>query len=138
MVVINPDAIKTLRVKNHWAQWQVARAVQCSKSRIADLEQGLKLGIHVDLAWRLAALFKCQIEDLLMEDGAPKIDFKTSTHPGKRASLRPAHRRRPMPKKNRYVPGKGVFNVDTLFREKALALMLGDNPFEDKPDELCL
>jgi putative transcriptional regulator len=59
------NRLEELRIKNGWTQQELADRVEVSRQTIISLENG-RYNPSILLAFRLARLFKLQIEDLFI------------------------------------------------------------------------
>ena len=57
------NCLKTLRGERQWTQQQLADALGVSRQTVNAIEKG-KFDPSLPVAFRLAALFACQIEDI--------------------------------------------------------------------------
>jgi len=61
------NRLKVLRAERDWSQAQLADLLDVSRQTVNALETG-KYDPSLPLAFRIAALFKCKIEDIFLPD----------------------------------------------------------------------
>ena len=61
------NRLKVLRAERDWSQAQLAELLDVSRQTVNALETG-KYDPSLPLAFKLAALFKCKIEDIFLPD----------------------------------------------------------------------
>lgn len=59
------NRLKVLRTKNDWTQQEVADQLRISRQTISAIEKG-KYNPSLGLAFKIANLFNCQIEDIFI------------------------------------------------------------------------
>ena len=67
------NRLKVLRAERDWSQAQLAELLNVSRQTVNALETG-KYDPSLPLAFRLAALFDCKIEDIFKPDRGEKSD----------------------------------------------------------------
>jgi putative transcriptional regulator len=63
------NRLKVLRAERDWSQAQLAEQLDVSRQTINAIETG-KYDPSLPLAFKMAALFSCQIEDIFKPDGS--------------------------------------------------------------------
>jgi putative transcriptional regulator len=61
------NRLKVLRAERDWSQAQLADLLDVSRQTVNALENG-KYDPSLPLAFKIAALFKCKIEDIFLPD----------------------------------------------------------------------